>query len=231
VKKLKRSKKRKKIMTVDEILAGRDIKIHSQQLEDAAIDSVFQHPQNPRRGDVGAIAESVVANGFYGAIVVQASTRYILAGNHRWLVAKKANAPTIPALIVDVDDDTALKILLADNRTAQLGSFDDETLAELLSTARDSSQGSLSGTGYDEFEFEGLLIGSAAKRAARSSTEVEQSIDAMTAPTSQYNLVFADDAEQERWFVFLRKLKADYPELPTASARVLRFLTDRGGLE
>ena len=41
------------------------------------------HPRNPRRGDVDAIEESIAENGFYGCVVAQRSTGYILAGNHR----------------------------------------------------------------------------------------------------------------------------------------------------
>lgn len=119
------------------------MQVHDQKLESVDINSVEPHPRNPRRGDVQAIAESIHINGFYGAIVVQKSSRYIIAGNHRWLVSKQMGAKEIPALIVDVTDEEALRILLADNRVAQLGSFAEDELSQLL-----ESIGELAGTGY-----------------------------------------------------------------------------------
>ena len=57
--------------------------IELQFEERVPLASLKRHPDNPRRGDVKAIALSINKNGFYGAVIVQRSTRYILAGNHR----------------------------------------------------------------------------------------------------------------------------------------------------
>lgn len=42
-----------------------------------------RHPRNRREGDVGAIVELIRVNGFVGAAIVQESTGYCVAGNHR----------------------------------------------------------------------------------------------------------------------------------------------------
>src|SRR5699024_3471718 len=98
----------------------------------APIDAVRPHPRNPRQGDTGAIHESITTNGFYGAVIAQKSTGFILAGNHRHQAAVQAGAVEIPVTWVDVDDDHALRILLADNRTNDLATYDDAALAEIL---------------------------------------------------------------------------------------------------
>lgn len=79
--------------------------------EDAivAIDSVRPHPQNPRRGDVGLIQESIKANGFYGALVIQKASGYILAGSHRWLAAVQSGAKEVPVKFIDVDDGAPIR--------------------------------------------------------------------------------------------------------------------------
>lgn len=110
---------------------------------DGDSDPLKEHPRNPRRGNVEAIEESVEANGWYGAVVAQKSTGYILAGNHRYRVAVAKGAKEVPVIWHDVDDETALRILLADNRTADLGTYDEETLTELLEGLE-----TLEGTGY-----------------------------------------------------------------------------------
>ena len=47
------------------------------------IDSLTAHPENPRRGNIEAVAESIDANGFYGAVIAQVSTRRILENRER----------------------------------------------------------------------------------------------------------------------------------------------------
>lgn len=106
-----------------------------------------EHPENPRQGDVGAIHTSIEANGFYGALVVQKSTGFVLAGNHRLKALKAQGAHRVPIIERDVDDATALRILLGDNRTGDLASYDEVKLLELLTRA--AEEGNLEGTGYD----------------------------------------------------------------------------------
>lgn len=117
-----------------------------------------RHPKNPRRGNVDLIRESIEANGFFGAIVAQRSSGHILVGNHRYDAAVADNADAVPVIWVDVDDDRALRILLADNRTNDVAGYDDEALAALLEELRIGAEG-LIGTGYDEAAVEELLAG------------------------------------------------------------------------
>jgi hypothetical protein len=97
------------------------------------IDSISPHPRNVRQGDVGAICTSLEAHGQYRPILVQKSTGYIVAGNHTWSAAKSLGWDKIAVLTLDMDDDRALRILLADNRTSDLADYDSFALAEVLS--------------------------------------------------------------------------------------------------
>lgn len=106
-------------------------------------DPLKEHPRNPNQGDVEVIDESIDENGWYGACVVQRSTGYILAGSHRYRVAKKKGAREIPVIWKDVDDDTAIKIMLVDNKSTRDGEIDEAILEELLSGLE-----TLDGTGY-----------------------------------------------------------------------------------
>ncbi len=123
------------------------------------IGSVQEHPQNPRLGVEEAIDESIDTVGWYGACIVQRSTGNILAGNHRYRVAKKRGAKEVPVIYRDVDDETALRIVLGDNKIADLGGYDEELLDTLLSSLE-----TLDGTGY----------GLAAVEAAEESPEAEE---------------------------------------------------------
>lgn len=126
-----------------------------QKIETVPIGTLKHHPKNPRKGDVQSIADSIEHNGFYGVVVAQKSTGYVLAGNHRMMAAKAAGLDSLPVAYVDVDDATALKILLADNRTNDLATYDNKELAELLADV--SNKFGLEGTGYDEDFLQGLI--------------------------------------------------------------------------
>jgi ParB-like chromosome segregation protein Spo0J len=106
-------------------------------------DPLKEHPENPNVGDEAVLEESISVNGFYGAIIVQKSTDYIIAGNHRYRIAKRRGLPEIPAIVVDVDDVTAKKIMAVDNESTRKGKDDKAKLEELL-----SSLPSLDGTGH-----------------------------------------------------------------------------------
>ena len=110
------------------------------------------HPDNPRVGDVDTIVDSIGAHGFYGAIVAQKSTGYVLAGNHRLAAARKQGIASVPVTWVDVDEEQARRILVADNRTSDLGTYDESLLIELLESLPD-----LYGTGYSPEDLETLL--------------------------------------------------------------------------
>lgn len=133
----------KKAVKPEGVVLGESQEYELVDISEDGFDRIKEHPQNPNVGDVGAIDESVDENGWYGAITVQQGTGYILAGNHRFRVAKSRGATHIPVVWIDVDDEHAIKILLADNRTAELGVMDGERLDELLTGLT-----TLRGTGY-----------------------------------------------------------------------------------
>lgn len=120
------------------------------------IDEISNHPRNVRQGDVGAIAESLKENGQYRPIVVQRSTGYVLAGNHTLKAAKALGWKKVAVTYVECDDQRALRILLADNRTNDLATYDDGALAELLKELAESETG-LAGTMYDGDALDQLL--------------------------------------------------------------------------
>lgn len=111
------------------------------------IDTLVPHPLNPRQGDVGAIGESIEENGWYGALVVQKSTQHILRGNHSTQAASQHGADWVPVLELDCDDETALSILLVDNRSADLATYNDPMLLDVLEALARANK--LAGTGYD----------------------------------------------------------------------------------
>ena len=123
-------------------------------LQDSAIpiDEIQSHPSNPRKGDIQGIADSLRVNGQYSPIVVDSRNGNILAGNHTWRAAKSLGWEKIAVVHVDVDDQHAKRILLSDNRTSDLATYDRPNLIALIETLRPD----LDGSGWDVRSLEKL---------------------------------------------------------------------------
>lgn len=120
------------------------------------LNKIKPHPRNVRQGDIGAISESLKVHGQYRPLVVQRSTGYILAGNHTFRAAKALKCVEIAVVYVDVDDDQAVRIMLTDNRTSDLATYDDQELAGLLAELASTPTG-FDGTGWSGDDVDDLL--------------------------------------------------------------------------
>ncbi len=116
------------------------------------IASLRPHPRNPRRGDLEAVKESLRHHGQYRPVVANRPTGEVLAGNHVLHAARELGFAEIAATFVDLDEEEATKLVLVDNRTSDLATYDDELLAELLSGLDDLAE-----TGFDEAALSDLL--------------------------------------------------------------------------
>ncbi|UQS95213.1 pyridoxal-phosphate dependent enzyme [Pseudanabaena phage Pam4] len=119
------------------------------------LDGLTPYPGNPRRGDQDAITASIRDLGLYRAIIVQRSTGHVLAGNHTLRALTDLGATHAPVTYVDVDDTRAAAIVARDNRTSDLGVYDDADLAALLTGLSDADALLLSG--YTEEDLTGLI--------------------------------------------------------------------------
>ncbi|MGP4995519.1 DNA methyltransferase [Glutamicibacter ardleyensis] len=117
------------------------------------VDDLKPYAGNARQSDMDSIKESVQTNGLYRSIVVRKTTMEILAGNHTWLAAKELGVTHISVGIIDVDEHTALKIVLADNGTNDKATYDDQALAELL----EALNGDLVGSGFIDEDYDELI--------------------------------------------------------------------------
>ena len=111
-------------------------------------------PGNPRRGDVDAVARSLARFGQRKPIVVRTDGT-IIAGNHTWMAAKKLGWSEIAVVRVADDDTEAFAFALADNRTAELGGYDPDALAEMLDQVAGSD--AFAATGYTQADLDRLV--------------------------------------------------------------------------
>lgn len=132
----------------------------AQQLQHLAVslDQLQLHPRNAREGDVGAIIESLRTFGQLKPIVAQQAAKpphTVVAGNHQLLAAQQLGWPDMAVAVVPMDDATALRFMVADNRTQELGTTNSEQLAEVLAELAMAEL--LDGTGFDGDDVDDLL--------------------------------------------------------------------------
>ena len=137
-------------------------KIHkSLETLTVPIDSLTQDPANARKHDqanLDAIKASLARFGQTKPIVLHANGTTIIAGNGTWQAAKDLGWTTIAAAPTSLSDADAIAYGIADNRTAELAEWNDETLRELISGLPDELQ---LATSMDLDKYGGLEIESA----------------------------------------------------------------------
>ena len=86
------------------------------------LDHIEQNPEQPRLAMVqealDELAASIREHGVLQPILVRPigpNTYQLIAGERRWRASKQAGLETIPALIEEIDDDTALEISIIEN--------------------------------------------------------------------------------------------------------------------
>lgn len=198
---LKELKRRLRLSDVDYIPADR-IKqklskknidrqqMHSVMLstENVDINGVFPYPMNARQGDIGLISESLGKNGQFRPIVVNKRDNSILVGNHTWKAAKMLGWKEIAVTFIDVDDEAAARIVLADNRTADLGSYDHVELAEILQTLP-----AFEGTGYTGDDLDDLMQEVAGWGMKEKPTKVSDKPRNVTSTIGKWEFKMAPD--------------------------------------
>lgn len=114
---------------------------------------LVRHPQNPRRGQVSLIADSLRRFGQVRPILTDGSQ--IIAGNHTYLAVVELGWTHVAAIRNQFASEAeARAYLLADNRLPELGDYDNHQLAELLGELEAAD--AWAGTGYLPDDLEDL---------------------------------------------------------------------------
>ncbi len=95
------------------------------------VDKLQHLDGNPRVGNVEAVAKSYDKFGQRKPIVATKDGT-VISGNHQLAAAKQLGWDKIAVLFTDDDELTAKAFALADNRTSDLGTYDDDFLADML---------------------------------------------------------------------------------------------------
>lgn len=99
------------------------------------VSELVPDPKNPRHHDgrnLAAIERSMIEHGQVEPLVVQASSKMLIAGNARHEVMKRLGIERADVVVLDVDDVQARKLSIVLNRSGELATWDDTVLARHL---------------------------------------------------------------------------------------------------
>ena len=126
--------------------------------ERVPIDSVTLDPANVRRHperNLATIKASLLRFGQQKPIVVDADG-IVRAGNGTWTAAKALGWKEIAIVRTNLRGSEATAYAIADNRTAELAEWDDDSLAQTLAALQIEDEALLEATGFDPKELEAL---------------------------------------------------------------------------
>jgi len=182
-------------------------------------ETLREYPGNPRKGNIDKIAESLIANGQYKPIVIQKNTGYVLVGNHTLKAIKKLEWDFVDVVELDINDEEAKRIVLADNRTSDESTYDYNLLGEML-----KSMPTLQGTGYDQAALDQLINGVNGYNVELGAEDMGSR--GLGTPIVHYDIVFDSEEQQAVFYGLVRYLKVRYPDAESLGERLTTWIRE-----
>ncbi len=174
----------------------------SHGVRNVPIDRIDANPQQPRmtmdEATLQELAASIVEHGILQPILVRPAEdgRYqLIAGERRWRAGRIAGLTEIPAIIDEIDDDTALEIAIIENlQREDLSPLDEALMFERMTTDHGYSLRKLAQKlGKDKGYIENRL------RLADAPSEIKQLVSLRKDSLSHaYELLKVDDPKKRR---------------------------------
>ena len=187
------------------------------ETQTVSVDKLQEYPGNARKGDIDKIVESLKANGQYKPIVVQKSTNYVLVGNHTLKAIKKLGWDFVDIIELDVDEVAAKRIILADNRTSDVSSYDFTLLNTMLTSLPD-----LEGTGYNQINLSEL--NSTVNAYSIELDANDMGSKGLGTPIIHYDIIFDTTEQQETFYKLVKFLKGKYPDMESVAQRLTTWI-------
>lgn len=157
------------------------------RIEIVPVSSLRTWPGNPRKGNKKLIKESLLEFGQTRPLHVRRADNTVMMGNNTLECMQELRWPHAQVVFHEVTAETARKIMLMDNRTAESGAYDEEALAEMFREL----EGDYAGTGWTAEEADSifeLLAGETAQEEYwdLAADEIAVEIDDVSATGAAY---------------------------------------------
>ncbi len=114
--------------------------------------------QNPRDNSdaISKVADSINRWGFASPIVARSQDGRVIAGHTRLAAALSLGLDSVPVRFMDLDEQSANALALADNRLGEVADWDVDTLTDILQSLQEDGV-DLDGLGWEGSELDDLL--------------------------------------------------------------------------
>lgn len=129
--------------------------------------------KNPRKNDgepVDKVAASIKELG-WGAPIVARRNGEIIAGHTRWKAAQQLGLTRVPVRFVDLDDDKARKLAIADNRLGELAQWN---MPDLYAMLADMPGDDVALVGFSTSEVDNIMAQSIAETENMPPSSAEE---------------------------------------------------------
>ncbi len=144
------------------------------KIEYMTLEELEGWPRNPKRHDIKTISGSMQEFGYVDPIIIDEKTKKIVAGHGRLdslkvlrgqgkeppeRIKAKDGQWSVPVLrgISFKSEKDAERFLIADNRSAELGGWDSQLLAEVLSDYVEEDEALLNSMGFEAKDYDKLI--------------------------------------------------------------------------
>lgn len=128
----------------------------AQLIETDQLKPWSKNPRNNKHA-IEKIAASIKRFGFCSPIIARQQDNQIIAGHTRWYAAKSIGLERVPVRFVELTEEQAIALNLADNRLAEIATWNDELLAEILDDLNKNLDMDLESLGFSQSELDMYL--------------------------------------------------------------------------
>ncbi len=116
-----------------------------------AIDELKVWASNPRKNTkaIKPVANSIARFGFAAPIIARRVDRVVIAGHTRLQAAKMLKLERVPVRFLDLSENEAQALALADNKLGEIAGWENETLRAILNTLKSEDADLLALAGFD----------------------------------------------------------------------------------
>lgn len=210
----------------NKILPAKSIKPHPKNMNEHPPEQV-ERIADILFGPKDAKGKRHGGQGWRVPVTVSTRSGFSIRGHGRVLAAKLAGE-LVPVEYQHYASEAAeVADLLADKRASE-GSVWNIALAELGLDEMAQAGMEIELAGFDIAGVEALRAGPKLPAPGRGKNNGARGPGT---PAIAYNLQFDTDEQQQKWFLFIRKLNALYPEAKTVGERLSLWIDDKGELE
>lgn len=179
------------------------------------VEELRRWEENPRnnKAAISHVAESIERFGFASPIIARAEDKTIIAGHTRYEAALQLGLESVPVRFMNLSLADSKLLALADNKTAEIATWDEEELEKVLQSLVDEGH-NVEGLGWNEEELQELIDLSEPSEAEDEPPEVREDEE----PSSQlgevyqlgeHRLICGDSTDPATWEKLMQGKRAD----------------------